>query len=244
MKRPTHRSLAALGSALAACCLAGSCSTTSQHGGGVRLANNHRAQQSAHRIAQLDHGREPRFTTCDPSACPAVTPKTIGHGGRTVAPRRPAELVAAANPIAWPEDKRLHASGPAPASTRPLERDPRRTSSSITELVVPFASGSATLTAAARLAIDQALKEPAVVRLAIRGRTDSTGPLAVNEALASDRARSVQTYLRNAHPRLAALPSTVDATGACCYVATNATPEGRARNRRVEIDIERTSDDP
>jgi outer membrane protein OmpA-like peptidoglycan-associated protein len=43
---------------------------------------------------------------------------------------------------------------------------------------------------------------------------------------------------------LAGLVSTVDATGACCYVASNDTPDGRARNRRVEIDIERTTDDP
>jgi len=28
-------------------------------------------------IAQLDHGREARFSTCAPPACPVVTPKTL-----------------------------------------------------------------------------------------------------------------------------------------------------------------------
>ena len=43
-------------------------------------------------IAQLDHGREARFATCAPPACPVVTPKTLA-----VDPPREAEAEAQAD---------------------------------------------------------------------------------------------------------------------------------------------------
>ena len=42
---------------------------------------------------------------------------------------------------------------------------------------------------------------------------------------------------------LAAAEVKVDGRGICCYAAENDTPEGRARNRRVEIAFERVPTD-
>lgn len=69
----------------------------------------------------------------------------------------------------------------------------------------------------------------------IYGFTDDTGTLAVNQRVSTGRADAVRNYLLNrgvAASRLYAegLPMTD-------YVASNATAEGRAQNRRVEIYI-------
>ena len=242
MKHDTRRSLPALAAALAACCLAVSCTAPPQREGVAGPTRSRPSEQAARHIAQLNHGREARYATCLPPACPVLTPKTLGHGDHTFAAPRQGQRPAVMNTIAASADRPAHSAGSALAPAR-LPEQPVSQPSSITELSVTFASGSTSLTAAARASIDLAVKEPGVVRLAIRGRTDSTGPSAVNQALASARARAVEAYLQRAHPRLTGLARTVEATGACCYVASNETPEGRARNRRVEIDIERTTDD-
>ena len=67
------------------------------------------------------------------------------------------------------------------------------------------------------------------------GFTDDTGTVAVNQRVSTGRAEAVRNYLLNsgvASSRLYAegLPMTD-------YVASNATAEGRAQNRRVEIYI-------
>ena len=69
----------------------------------------------------------------------------------------------------------------------------------------------------------------------IYGYTDDTGTLAVNERVATGRADAVRNYLLNSgvantHLSAEGLPMQD-------YVASNATAEGRAQNRRVEIYI-------
>ena len=101
---------------------------------------------------------------------------------------------------------------------------------------VTFASGSALLTAAARREL--AALVPDAQRssaLEIRGRTDERGSTAFNERLARNRALAVRDYLRAQQlPEATAIRLTFK--GACCYVAGNDTAEGRAANRRVEIE--------
>jgi outer membrane protein OmpA-like peptidoglycan-associated protein len=71
--------------------------------------------------------------------------------------------------------------------------------------------------------------------LEIRGRTDELGSAALNDVLARNRALAVRDYLRALHlPEQTTIH--VSAKGACCYVADNDTKEGRAANRRVEIE--------
>jgi len=69
----------------------------------------------------------------------------------------------------------------------------------------------------------------------INGHTDSTGSLQHNQALSERRAASVANYLggRGVDQRRI---STMG-FGPSQPVASNATPDGRAQNRRVEVAI-------
>lgn len=69
----------------------------------------------------------------------------------------------------------------------------------------------------------------------IFGYTDDTGSLAVNTRVADGRADAVKNYLL--HSGVAASRLTAEGLPMTDYVASNATPEGRAQNRRVEIYI-------
>lgn len=113
----------------------------------------------------------------------------------------------------------------------------------VSEVVVTFPFGSAVLTGAARAAIDAAAAGDGIRRIDIRGRTDDVGPAAANDLLARQRASAVAQYLRARHPHLAGAEMNVDGRGVCCYATENDTPEGRARNRRVEIAFGRVPSD-
>lgn len=69
----------------------------------------------------------------------------------------------------------------------------------------------------------------------INGHTDSTGSLAHNQQLSDQRAQSVANYLFGQgldQRRVSAI-----GFGPSQPVASNATPDGRAQNRRVEVQI-------
>ena len=71
------------------------------------------------------------------------------------------------------------------------------------------------------------------IKLSIEGHTDSSGAAAHNRELSSHRAQSVVNALLTKnieHDRLSA-----SGFGAEKPVADNSTPEGRAKNRRVEL---------
>jgi len=70
--------------------------------------------------------------------------------------------------------------------------------------------------------------------LAIEGHTDSIGGVASNQALSERRAEAVRSALVTQHR---VTPSRLTATGfgATRPRESNATLEGRARNRRVEL---------
>ena len=70
-------------------------------------------------------------------------------------------------------------------------------------------------------------------RVRIIGHTDSTGSDAINNPLSVNRAASVRDYLTSRGVPLSAI--TIDGRGSREPVASNATADGRARNRRVEI---------
>ena len=98
-----------------------------------------------------------------------------------------------------------------------------------------FASGSATLAAGARAQLEEAAAWLAGEsgQVEIRGHTDAAGDDAANRALSLRRAESVRdAFVAMGLPR--ARLTTVGA-GEDEPVADNGTPDGRARNRRVEI---------
>lgn len=102
-------------------------------------------------------------------------------------------------------------------------------------LSVHFHLASARLDSAARealRAIVPQLRQATEVRLS--GRTDSTGSASTNDLLARERAEAVRRELLALVPGIAPIV-TIDAQGACCFVDTNDSAAGRARNRRVDI---------
>jgi outer membrane protein OmpA-like peptidoglycan-associated protein len=201
-------------------------------------------------IAQLDHGRDAQFAMCTPPACPVVTPKTLA-----VDPLHAAAAESRAHAIPGPDAAVAQslspgetlviaaAQAPLAPARRPAVRPEDTAEPLVTEVVVSFAFGSAALTAAARASIDAAAAGDGIRRIDIRGRTDNVGPAAVNDHLARQRAAAVAQYLRARHPHLAGAEVNVDARGVCCYATENDSPEGRARNRRVEIAFERVPTD-
>jgi outer membrane protein OmpA-like peptidoglycan-associated protein len=72
-------------------------------------------------------------------------------------------------------------------------------------------------------------------RLIVKGHTDSVGNAQYNQRLSEERANNVRSFLV-----VEGVPSariTAIGFGATLPVASNATPEGRQQNRRVEIEI-------
>ena len=97
-----------------------------------------------------------------------------------------------------------------------------------------------TLTPAARASLDKLLNERedrTYTHVTVTGHTDSVGNDAANLALSKRRAETVASYLK-AHG-LKAQAVSVTGRGSADPVASNATAEGRASNRRVEISLQR-----
>ncbi|MCA8893473.1 MAG: OmpA family protein, partial [Hyphomonas sp.] len=107
---------------------------------------------------------------------------------------------------------------------------------------IEFDSSSAVIDASSSALLDAvaAAVKTCPGTLRIEGHTDSTGPEDENEVLSRNRALAVRNALvaREVDPeRLIA-----EGYGASRPVAGNTTPEGRARNRRIEIRVVRASE--
>lgn len=102
-----------------------------------------------------------------------------------------------------------------------------------------FATDHATLAPTARESLDRLLSERAdhtYSQVSVTGFTDSVGSDDYNLALSKRRAESVAAYLKAHGLKTDSL--TVSGRGKADPVASNATPEGRASNRRVEIRLQ------
>lgn len=82
-------------------------------------------------------------------------------------------------------------------------------------------------------ALADRLKACPNVRITVNGYSDNTGDDNVNGPLSAERARAVTDYLLSTGVSPEQLNS--NGLGSASPIADNATPEGRARNRRVEI---------
>jgi len=99
-----------------------------------------------------------------------------------------------------------------------------------------FEVGDSTLRSESQIELERLvwlLSEKPTLQIEIVGHTDSTGSPALNERLSWGRARAVVTYLIGRG--IASERLRVRGAGAAEPIASNATPEGRAQNRRVEI---------
>lgn len=103
---------------------------------------------------------------------------------------------------------------------------------------VTFGFDSSELTMPARNALNDVaniLTQYTDTRVNIAGHTDSTGSVSYNQQLSERRAESVGNYL--AQSGVARNRLYMTGHGPSQPVATNATEEGRAQNRRVEITL-------
>ena len=73
------------------------------------------------------------------------------------------------------------------------------------------------------------------VKVELHGHTDSIGSDAYNQALSDKRANAVRDYLVS--KGISANRLNAIGKGELDPVASNETPEGRAQNRRVELNI-------
>ncbi|MEH3087743.1 MAG: OmpA family protein [Xylophilus ampelinus] len=108
----------------------------------------------------------------------------------------------------------------------------------LAERTIAFEVGNATLTAAGVRVLDEllpVLRRFAGRRFEIVGHTDDSGAREANLALSAARAEAVRAYLgaRGIPPG----DIVTSGAGPDRPVATNATAEGRARNRRIEFRV-------
>jgi outer membrane protein OmpA-like peptidoglycan-associated protein len=124
------------------------------------------------------------------------------------------------------------------ANAAAVKEEPRGTVISLSGGVL-FGSGKSELLPGAQTSLGQiadAIKEQSDKKIVIEGHTDSRGVDASNVALSKSRADSVGSFLisHGVPPDRV----TTAGLGSSRPVADNATPEGRANNRRVEIVIQ------
>lgn len=122
-------------------------------------------------------------------------------------------------------------SGPANASTQ-------NAAVRLRPVTVYFSSNSTHLSAAARTALTELVRQHRrVIRIA--GYTDSTGTPASNLVLARNRAAAVASFIAITARRLHVASPKMElvAYGQTHPAASNATPAGRARNRRAVVVI-------
>jgi len=103
---------------------------------------------------------------------------------------------------------------------------------------VTFATGSAQLNPSSAQTLDEAaetLSRYPELKVEVQGHTDSTGNREFNVDLSQRRAESVRTYLVN--KGISAARLTARGYGPDRPIMSNATADGRARNRRVELEI-------
>jgi outer membrane protein OmpA-like peptidoglycan-associated protein len=101
---------------------------------------------------------------------------------------------------------------------------------------VTFETGSAALDTSAYKVLDEVagvLTEYPKTYVDVMGHTDSVGSVASNQVLSERRAASVASYLKSRGVQNERV--NVRGFGKTKPIASNNTPEGRAKNRRVEI---------
>ena len=104
--------------------------------------------------------------------------------------------------------------------------------------IIEFESGKATLTDSGMAVLDQmsaAMLKLKGVKVEVIGHTDNAGSRAGNLSLSQARAEAVKTYIVG--KGIAAESIAVSGEGPDRPVADNRTPEGKARNRRIEFKV-------
>lgn len=134
------------------------------------------------------------------------------------------------------DDSESAEEAPAPAP-EPVEKEPIVTTATLGGEAL-FASNSADLTPASEQALAELIaqleKFQEISAIQVTGHTDSAGDEAYNQGLSERRAAAVESFLKAAYPNVDVSSSGLGETSP---VATNSTREGRALNRRVEVQV-------
>jgi outer membrane protein OmpA-like peptidoglycan-associated protein len=157
--------------------------------------------------------------------CPKATPKTVSVRQRAI-PHVGVPSAAVFEMVATTTET---------TSDKHKDEPERQTASIKLAVTANFAFASARLTgySASKLAEMLPAIQPTDI-LIIEGHTDSIGSQSANDTLARRRAQAVAAWLIS-H----GVENDLDirSQGNCCYVSSNESETGRARNRRVEIRI-------
>lgn len=157
---------------------------------------------------------------------------------------RPAPVQVAAPPPPPPPPKPtpsptpIPTPRPTPKPTPPPPPAPRMITIDLDESVLAFPTDKWAIPASGKPALDmvvKTLKENGAMNVIITGHTDSRGSRAWNDTLSMNRARSVEKYLVE-HGIDASRIAKVEGVADTKPRADNATPEGRAQNRRVTVE--------
>ena len=171
--------------------------------------------------------------------------RTIFWSEATAIPECTAGLVKKAAPQAAAKPAEVVAPAPAPVVAVPVvvPAAPTMESRKAAMIETPvrleganFATGSSKLLKAAGSKLDEvvnAANQFPDVHLSVAGYTDNTGDAKKNVKLSQDRANAVKAYLVSKGVAADRINST--GHGADSPIADNATSEGRAKNRRVEV---------
>jgi outer membrane protein OmpA-like peptidoglycan-associated protein len=197
------------------------------------LAREEEAQREAEAMAAERAQLEESSATADAAAEQAMK-LAEARAEETRLARKEAELAAALNGDAPAAGKPAAASKPASA---PL---PARSAGKRTVYTLPgtaFASGSATLAPSAIASLRSLFSAIGAKKtLRVEAHTDNQGPDAANLVLSQKRADAVKRALVDAGIGAARIRAV--GKGEASPVADNASADGRARNRRVEIVVE------
>jgi outer membrane protein OmpA-like peptidoglycan-associated protein len=179
--------------------------------------------------------------------------QSVDRGGGEGAPWLPAELAAARAEILRAQERLSGLSleldkasrGEPSASLKQLKSEIEEIQTAIngvtaTLLRAHFASGSALLALSADAKSTLLAAAARADEIRIRGGTDNSGSVVVNERLARERADSMRRLLIDGGIAAEKL-QTSSSHGE--YIATNSTVEGRARNRRVDVVFANHADD-
>ncbi len=193
----------------------------------------------------------PAVETAAKEAAPASTPAPAQPAAAS--PNQTAGKETASAPAAGEKeqvsvdnDANSHANDKAKAELASLQPGfvPKDLVAALNDSVINFASDSADVPASTREFLQKAaddLKQlPTGHVVEIAGYTDNTGDETLNIALSQRRADAV----RDALIKFGAAPDMLVAKGygSADPIASNATPEGRKRNRRIEYHIRQNTD--
>jgi len=169
----------------------------------------------------------------------AVVPGCDGFVAKKEAPKKVAAPAPVPVPAPAPAPAPVVVPAPAPVVApppAPVVKAPKLVTKTISLEGANFANASAKLskTADAKLdeVVDTAKKNPDI-KLSVTGYTDNRGKKASNEKLSAKRADSVKAYL--VKHGVAADRISTEGHGDTDQFGDNKTAEGRAANRRVEI---------